>query len=115
MAAASAFRALVDSKQSKADCQVHKDKLEQTKLRERELKEAHKAEQQAAKEKKEQERLKEAALLREERLTHDSKRAAKDRREAAKKEEYKETGQMCEHGVWRCKLCFPHKPTKPKE
>lgn len=31
--------------------------------------------------------------------------------QAAKREEHKETGQMCEHGVWRCKICFPHKVT----
>lgn len=25
-----------------------------------------------------------------------------------RREEHKQTGQMCEHGVWRCRICFPH-------
>ena len=48
-----------------------------------------------------------AALLKAERGTHDTKRAAKDARDAAKKEVHKETGQTCEHGVHRCRICYP--------
>ena len=40
---------------------------------------------------------------------HDTKRAHKDARDAAKKAAKKEDGQMCEHGVWKCRICFPHK------
>jgi len=48
------------------------------------------------------------ALLKEERMLHDTKRAHADARHLAKREEHKQTGQMCEHGVWRCRICFPH-------
>jgi hypothetical protein len=85
------------------------DKLEQTKIRERELKEAHRLELASAKKASEQRRSFEASLNKEERAFHDTKRSARDRREAAKREAHAETGQECEHGVWRCKICFPHK------
>ncbi len=31
--------------------------------------------------------------------------------QAAKKETRREGGQECEHGIWRCKICFPHPGT----
>lgn len=34
-----------------------------------------------------------------------SKRAQKEQREANRKEEFKATGQYCEHGVYRCRIC----------
>ena len=88
------------------------DKLEQTKLREREIKEAHKAELLAAKNKGDDRRQEVHQQLKEERSLHDTKRSAKDKREAEKREKHAETGQMCEHGVWRCKICFPHHSSK---
>ncbi len=36
-----------------------------------------------------------------------SKRAQKEARVAAKRDARAETGQECEHGIWRCKICFP--------
>ena len=36
--------------------------------------------------------------------THDTRRAHTDARHQAKREERKETGKACEHGVWRCKI-----------
>ena len=29
--------------------------------------------------------------------------------QAAKRDARAETGMTCEHGIWRCKICFPHK------
>jgi hypothetical protein len=89
------------------------DKLEQTKIREREIKEAHRLELAEAKRASEARRSEEHSLNRDERAFHDTKRSARDRREAAKREAHSETGQECEHGVWRCKICFPHKVGKP--
>jgi hypothetical protein len=86
----------------------HKDKLAETKRAERERKEAHKAELQKEKEKRGKEQEAAAALHKAERLYHGtSKRAAKDIREMAKRERSREAGQECEHGVWKCKICFP--------
>jgi hypothetical protein len=48
------------------------------------------------------------SLLKEERMLHDTKRAAADQRRLAHREEHRANGQMCEHGVWRCRICFPH-------
>eukprot|EP00887_Chlorella_sp_A99_P000369 scaffold13.g369.t1 len=96
----------------------HKDKLAATKQNEREIKEALKAVKEQEKAKREAEEREHARLLKEERQLHDTHRAHKDARDAAKREHHKETGQvsrgggrrgMCEHGVWRCKICFPHK------
>jgi hypothetical protein len=130
------------------------DKLASSKQREKEVKESLRQESQRKKDAHAAERAERQALLKEERLTHDSKRAAKDRREvgsgqplssknaeqgifghrrlfaacaglilppscfpptpppsraqAAKREQHAETGATCEHGVWRCRVCFPH-------
>ena len=85
------------------------------------------------------------STLKEERALHDTKRAAKDRREVRpctwfegaaccgmvpslrahrpapapalqteRRQSHAKTGQECEHGVWRCKICFPHKEGKPR-
>lgn len=86
----------------------HKDKLAAKKQHEREV---HDALKQAQREKKEEaKKAAEAAkqLLKEERMLHDTKRAHADARRQQHREEHKQTGQMCEHGVWRCKICFPH-------
>uniref|UniRef100_A0A1D2A3R8 Uncharacterized protein n=1 Tax=Auxenochlorella protothecoides TaxID=3075 RepID=A0A1D2A3R8_AUXPR len=91
---------------------AHKDKLAQTKLREREMRDAAKADAQAKRLAKDQERTSLRALAKEERLTHDTKRAAKDCREMARREDHAQTGHSCEHGIWRCKICFPHKTSK---
>lgn len=32
-----------------------------------------------------------------------------DARHLARREEHKSTTQVCEHGVVRCRICFPHK------
>jgi hypothetical protein len=40
-------------------------------------------------------------------IYHDSKRFERDEREKHKKEEHKESGSYCEHGVWRCRICNP--------
>ncbi|KAG7671602.1 hypothetical protein NADE_000755 [Nannochloris sp. 'desiccata'] len=95
---------------------VHKDKLEQTKIRERELKEAHRLELANAKKANEERRSFEHTQFKEERAFHDTKRSARDRREAAKREAHAETdnARECEHGVWRCKICFPHKVGKER-
>jgi len=87
------------------------DKLLQTKLREREIKDAYKEETRRQLEARKGARQEEMALVKAERLEHDTKRASRDRRLATKKANHAETGQMCEHGVWRCRICFPHKST----
>ncbi|PRW20489.1 hypothetical protein C2E21_8955 [Chlorella sorokiniana] len=86
----------------------HKDKLAATKKQEKEVHDALKQVQREKKEQKEREEADKRALLKEERMTHDTKRAHADERHLRKREEHKETGQMCEHGVWRCRICFPH-------
>jgi rubrerythrin len=86
----------------------HKDKLLQTKLREKEIKEALKQQEKEKKQAKEEERLVTAQAMRFERaIYHDSKRFERDEREKHKKEEHKESGSYCEHGVWRCRICNP--------
>jgi hypothetical protein len=86
-----------------------KDKLAETKKREKELHDAYKSESKKQKDIKEAERVKAAELYKEERAFNPtSKRAMKEEREAVKREEKKENGQMCDHGVWKCKICFPH-------
>jgi hypothetical protein len=91
------------------------DKLEQTKIREREIKEAHRLELASAKKANEDRREEQHILNKEERAFHDTKRSARDRREAAKREAHAEAdnARECEHGVWKCKICFPHKVGKP--
>jgi len=75
---------------------------------------AHKAEQEAQKQLKQEEHHAESAAFKMERSwnTVVSKRAAREQRVAAKAEERKADGQMCEHGIWKCKICFPHKTGK---
>eukprot|EP00877_Chromochloris_zofingiensis_P009009 jgi/Chrzof1/4361/Cz14g10100.t1 len=88
--------------------EVHKDKLAQTKAREKEVKEAVKELKETEKQHKEKERLEHAQANKFVRaFNHNSKRAAKDDREEAKKQEKAATGFMCEHGVWRCRICNP--------
>jgi len=85
-----------------------KDKLAETKRAEREAKLLHHREQAAAKEKREAERLAEAAAARAERAYNGhSKRHVRDAKEAERRQAHRETGRMCEHGVWRCAICFP--------
>lgn len=85
-----------------------KDKLLQTKLREKEIKEALKEQKNQKKEEKEEERLAAAQANRFERaFNHSSKRFEKDERNKHKKEEHEKTGYECEHGVWRCRICNP--------
>ncbi|BDA49104.1 hypothetical protein COCOBI_13-2140 [Coccomyxa sp. Obi] len=87
-----------------------KDKLQETKLAERLLKDAHKAElrQQKLKNKEEKQGLK--SVFKELRVSSSSKRAEKEHREAMRRAQHKENGQECQHGVWRCRICFPHPP-----
>jgi hypothetical protein len=85
------------------------DKLAPTKAAERERKEAHKAELAAAKAAKAGAAREKAALFREERAAnHDTgHRAAADSRRAAHKEKHAAGARVCEHGVSRCRICFP--------
>jgi len=85
-----------------------RDKLLQTKLREKELKEAHRLEIQEMKLGRLAKRAELRETLRAERLCHDTKRAARDRRNAEKRAEKAQNGQECEHGVWKCKICIPY-------
>jgi biopolymer transport protein ExbB/TolQ len=86
----------------------HHDKLQATKQRERELKEAIKAQREMKKQEKEEAKHKEQAANKFERIFYGtSKRAARDLREAMKREARRETGQTCQHGVWKCRICFP--------
>jgi hypothetical protein len=105
---------------SKSDSETTKrDKLAQTKLRERELRQQHK--NQLAKQKVERKKQEEvrSALQKEERMAnHDTCRARRERRIHARREEaraYETSDQhpsarvsVCGHGVRACKLCkFP--------
>lgn len=104
---AEAYKQLLTSN-GKHSTLPHKDKLLQTKLREKEIKDALREKKHAEKEEKEQERLEAAEAARFERaFHHSSKRYAKDEREKQKKEEHEKTGFTCEHGVWRCRICNP--------
>lgn len=88
--------------------QKKKDKMEQTKRREREIKEARKMELKWQKEERERERRNQLVTVREERqLHHDSKRAQKEKRIQDRREERRNNGMTCEHGIWKCKICFP--------
>jgi FKBP-type peptidyl-prolyl cis-trans isomerase len=105
-----AFKQLVSSRDEKhLSSSPHKqDKLLQTKLREKEIKAALKEKKEGEKKEKEEVRLATANAMRFERaLYHDSKRFAKDERAKHKKEEHRESGSECEHGVWRCRICNP--------
>ncbi|KDD73076.1 hypothetical protein H632_c2563p0, partial [Helicosporidium sp. ATCC 50920] len=87
-------------------------KLEATKRHEREVRDAFKAEARRKLADSEQAQAAARAQIKEERMLHDTKRAAKDRRELQRRQEHAESGQTCDHGVWRCKICFPHKASK---
>ncbi|KAI3430286.1 hypothetical protein D9Q98_004882 [Chlorella vulgaris] len=87
---------------------VAKDKLAAKKQHEREVHDRLKQAQRDKKEEGKGKKLEAKALLKEERVLHDTKRAHTDMRHQKHRAEHKETGQMCEHGVWRCKICFPH-------
>lgn len=84
------------------------DKLLQTKKRDKLVHEQRREQLTAKKEQTLQERLARGAAYREIRaLNGTSRRAAKDARQASKKEDRQKSGRACEHGVWRCKICFP--------
>lgn len=90
------------------DSEVHKDKLAETKKREKEIKEALKIQREAEKEKKEQERHDVGAAFKFDRaFYHNSKRAVKEEKEAERRERKKEQGSVCEHGIWKCRICDP--------
>jgi len=83
-----------------------RDKLEQTKLREKELKEQRKMDLQQSKAQKAQKAKQTQRTFKEERLLHrDTKQARVDRRRAQKSS--RTEGITCEHGIWKCKICFP--------
>mmetsp|Transcript_15250 Transcript_15250/g.43389 ORF Transcript_15250/g.43389 Transcript_15250/m.43389 type:complete len:110 (-) Transcript_15250:195-524(-) len=84
-----------------------RDKLAQTKLRERQLREAHKLDLQAKKTAKENSVAEQKEILRQERMTHDTRRARADRRRMQASLAKAERGEeaRCEHGFAHCKLC----------
>uniref|UniRef100_A0A7S1T4A6 Uncharacterized protein n=1 Tax=Tetraselmis chuii TaxID=63592 RepID=A0A7S1T4A6_9CHLO len=91
----------------------HKDKLAHSKQVEREAHDYRKAAAQEEKNRRKQDKKDELAAYKEVRhLNGTSKRCAREEREEAKREKRRENGQMCEHGVWKCQICFPHKTTK---
>ncbi|DBB17325.1 hypothetical protein WJX82_002899 [Trebouxia sp. C0006] len=92
-----------------AKASLHKDKLSETKKAEREAKEAHKAALQASKQKNQDGKAAERAAFKEVRSVSNStsKRAAADARQAARREKRKAGGEVCEHGINRCRICFP--------
>jgi len=86
-----------------------KDKLSETKKAEREIKEAHKADLQAKKQRNHEEKAAERAAFKEIRAVSSStsKRAAADARQVARREKRRNEGETCEHGIHRCRICFP--------
>jgi len=89
------------------------DKLSETKRREAEVKAALKEVRNNKKQEKQEQK---AATAHEQKLQRikehpNSKRAQKDVRNMETREKRK-SGQMCEHGVWKCKICFPHSKEK---
>lgn len=101
---------------------VHKDKLAETKRQQAALHEAHKAQERHEKELKEQRRQGEAHVHKQARALNlvldpeqkHSKRAIKEQRDALRHAEKASTAVVCEHGINRCKICFPHKPESHK-
>jgi phage-related minor tail protein len=77
------------------------DKLAAKKQHEREVHDRLKQAQRDKKEEGKGKKLEAKALLKEERVLHDTKRAHTDMRHQKHRAEHKETGQMCEHGVVR--------------
>ncbi|GLI59618.1 hypothetical protein VaNZ11_001483 [Volvox africanus] len=100
----------------------HRDKLAETKKQEAALHEVLKAQQHQQRQAKEQllhDQARQYKAEREYKLEHDpegkhSKRAIKEQRELLKHAEKAATGSMCEHGVQRCKICFPHREESEK-
>ncbi|EFJ48910.1 hypothetical protein VOLCADRAFT_90663 [Volvox carteri f. nagariensis] len=98
------------------------DKLAETKKQEAAMHEAIKSQQHQQKQAKEQllhEQARQYKAEREYKLELDpqgkhSKRAIKEQRELLKHAEKAATGAMCEHGVQRCKICFPHRDEAKK-
>lgn len=115
-AATEEFRRLCELKTLAAKAAAgrqHHDKLAETKKREKEVKDVIKAERQMKKVEREEAKHREQAANKFERIFYGtSKRAARDVREAVKREHRKEVGQTCEHGVWKCRICFPVQKTK---
>ncbi len=75
--------------------------------RERQLREAHKLDLQAKKTAKENSVAEQKEILRQERMTHDTRRARADRRRMQASLAKAERGEeaRCEHGFAHCKLC----------
>ncbi|KAG2495353.1 hypothetical protein HYH03_006622 [Edaphochlamys debaryana] len=93
----------------------HKDKLAETKKQEKLMHEALKEQQRKDKEESTKKKQGEAhafKAVRELELEHDpegkhSKRAIKEQRDLLKHAEKSATAATCEHGVSRCKICYP--------
>ncbi|KAJ9516270.1 hypothetical protein QJQ45_001100 [Haematococcus lacustris] len=89
-----------------------RDKLAGAKERDRLAREAHKAELMQAKALRQEKLHAAAEVFRMERSWEStSKRARKDAR-AALRHEAKADGATCEHNIWKCRICFPHKTGK---
>ncbi|GFR42071.1 hypothetical protein Agub_g2892 [Astrephomene gubernaculifera] len=101
----------------------HKDKLAETKKHDAAVHEALKAQQQQQREAKEQKQHEEARAHRAERALNlgtdpegkHSKRAIKEQRELLRQAEKAASGVTCEHGVSRCRICFPHREEADKQ
>lgn len=88
--------------------EVHKDKLSEAKQNERDLREASKLKRQEQKQQKLESQAAEAKAYRMERSWNpQSKRAARDAREEKKHAEKQQEGFVCEHGVYKCRICHP--------
>lgn len=87
-----------------------RDKLEQTKRRDRELKQQRKIDLMRQKEEKAGRIQQEKEMLREERiLYHDTRKARADKRHALEKAdrvERRKHAPVCAHGIAQCKICF---------
>lgn len=113
---------MLDMLHPQAPKPCHKDKLAATKKHDEEIHEALKAAREEEKEKLKQGHASAAKAAKMERAFHmvmepeskHSKRAIKEAHEAEKKAADKAAaeGQLCEHGVNKCRICFPHKHHK---
>ncbi|KAL6764477.1 hypothetical protein V8C86DRAFT_2476399, partial [Haematococcus lacustris] len=109
MAAVEVFRSLVQQGGVGKGSSAKKDKLAGAKERDRLAREAHKAELMQAKALRQEKLHAAAEVFRMERSWEStSKRARKDAR-AALRHEAKADGATCEHNIWKCRICFPHK------
>ncbi|GMH35418.1 hypothetical protein BSKO_03286 [Bryopsis sp. KO-2023] len=108
------YRQLVSHRSGDISGFKKRDKLQESKKREAEIRAAFKVQREEEKEKRRNEKLAEGAAFREERAVNGShsRRAMKEAREKAKREMRRNSGSMCDHGVWKCKICFPHKREK---